>query len=129
MVIGTEKASVFGSVEKRFVYKKPITQPGPAAYTLKPDRPIKIQKTTMESKAKMQRLFKSAEVFGAKPALLGPSFGTQADRFKNADHAELPPPGAYDISKAFETIKTKGRIESSALASLGDRVIFKGLVI
>lgn len=81
-------------------------------------------------KEKMQNFFKkvankagSDNEVSTLHAVAG--FGTQSERFKKPEHAELPPPGAYDISKSFELLKTKGRIPNAALASLTDRVLFK----
>ncbi|KAJ3107498.1 Sperm-tail PG-rich repeat-containing protein 2 [Physocladia obscura] len=42
-----------------------------------------------------------------------PVFGTQTARFHNSNDADdLPPPGAYEIAHAFETLKTRGKIEN-----------------
>ncbi|KAJ3324699.1 Sperm-tail PG-rich repeat-containing protein 2 [Blyttiomyces sp. JEL0837] len=54
-----------------------------------------------------------------------PVFGTQSERFRSEAH-ELPPPGAYEIATAFETLKTKGRVDQrSFLASQMPRELFK----
>lgn len=43
------------------------------------------------------------------------------------EFVELPPPGAYDIAKSFDVLKTKGRIENTGvLASKNKRELFTG---
>lgn len=54
-----------------------------------------------------------------------PAFGSQTDRFI-AVHKDLPPPGAYEIAHAFNTLTTKGRVEKkSFMASQMKRELFK----
>ncbi|KAI9341973.1 hypothetical protein BDR26DRAFT_1006911 [Obelidium mucronatum] len=55
-----------------------------------------------------------------------PVFGSQTARFHKFDDGDgLPPPGAYEIAQAFETLKTKGRIEKqSMLGSQMTRELF-----
>ncbi|KAJ3283105.1 hypothetical protein HK104_010552 [Borealophlyctis nickersoniae] len=54
-----------------------------------------------------------------------PVFGTQMERFAGVEHADLPPPGAYEIADSFEKLKTKGQIaKTSAMTSTLQRELF-----
>jgi hypothetical protein len=59
------------------------------------------------------------------------AFGTQTPRFPGSGEAqELPPPGAYEIAEAFQTVKSKGRLDkSSILSSQMARELFPGKII
>jgi hypothetical protein len=53
-----------------------------------------------------------------------PVFGSQAGRFNQKIH-DLPPPGAYDVSEAFNSLKAKGMEGSGILASQCKRYLFR----
>ncbi|KAJ3413396.1 Sperm-tail PG-rich repeat-containing protein 2 [Chytridiales sp. JEL 0842] len=55
-----------------------------------------------------------------------PAFGRQTPRFPTGvENGDLPPPGAYEIAEAFDTLKRKGRLEkTSVLASKMERELF-----
>jgi hypothetical protein len=119
-----EKEPVFGSVRTRFDKKKTVLQPGPGSYSIEISN--QKPKSSSELKEKMQKLFKKVKNGNINSNNTGLSgFGTQADRFGKIDNADMPPPGAYEISKAFENVRNRGRLENSALASMTGRVLFK----
>jgi hypothetical protein len=113
----------FGTIANRFLPQKPTNLPGPGAYD------ADIPKQTERKTAGIFQL-------GSTKLLLGdtqlpsekvhiPAFGTQSNRFKDY-LSDLPPPGYYDISESFESMKTKGKAQHiSVLASKCKRDVFR----
>ncbi|KAJ3191071.1 Sperm-tail PG-rich repeat-containing protein 2 [Irineochytrium annulatum] len=57
-----------------------------------------------------------------------PVFGTQTERFAEKELTSgCPPPGAYEIAEAFETVKTKGRIQIPSLSNQMARELFPAM--
>lgn len=53
-----------------------------------------------------------------------PVFGSQAGRF-NHKIQDLPPPGAYEVSQSFNSLKAKGMEGSGVLSSQCKRDVFR----
>ncbi|KAJ3296050.1 Sperm-tail PG-rich repeat-containing protein 2 [Rhizoclosmatium sp. JEL0117] len=151
MTPGGTRPKAFGSVSERFVKPKPVKRPGqydianipppPPTHTSNGKRNGNIhtglpsRKHTPASPIKQKRrkpqvivqpLGGGGSAYPDAKNVRIPVFGTQTARFHKFDDAEdLPPPGAYEIAQAFETLKTKGRIEKhSMLGSHMTRELF-----
>ncbi|KAJ3028763.1 UNVERIFIED_CONTAM: Sperm-tail PG-rich repeat-containing protein 2 [Siphonaria sp. JEL0065] len=150
MTPGGTRPKAFGSVSERFIKPRAPKVPGPGQYdiaNIPPPPPpstsnkrngnihtgLPSRKTTPSSPIKqrkkkplviVQPIGTGASVDPQKVRI--PVFGSQTARFHKFDDADdLPPPGAYEIAQAFETLKTKGRIEKqSMLGSQMTRELF-----
>ncbi|KAJ3126312.1 Sperm-tail PG-rich repeat-containing protein 2 [Nowakowskiella sp. JEL0407] len=118
----------FGSISLRFPRQKLNTLPGPGAYSTTPPN---YQKTKAKSNSTFHALLSKGpfkiNVNGVEidPTKIHvPVFGTQTSRFNHSNGNDLPPPGAYEVSQAFETMKVKGKIKNTSLESETNREIF-----
>ncbi|KAJ3354669.1 Sperm-tail PG-rich repeat-containing protein 2 [Entophlyctis luteolus] len=140
MTPGGSRPKAFGSVSERFIKSKPQKAPGPGQYDIAnlPSSPVQkaskfggihtgLPSRKMSPRNKMKKQIVVARLGTVDPQKIRlPVFGTQAARFhKTDDLAALPPPGAYEIAHAFESLKTKGRMDKQGLlASYGTRELF-----
>ncbi|KAJ3324323.1 Sperm-tail PG-rich repeat-containing protein 2 [Boothiomyces sp. JEL0866] len=112
------------------------TQPGPGTYDfVNAKNPMKIENSGNE-RSKLQSRIQRLATKGPAVLKLGqtqflssnfhvPVFGSQTTRFDEFV-PDLPPPGAYDISEAFDHLKRKGRVSPTGmLASQSKRDVFK----
>ncbi|KAH6597779.1 hypothetical protein BASA61_003043 [Batrachochytrium salamandrivorans] len=137
------RPAAFGSITERFVETKRSNVPGPGTYSCMANSSDQLHIThsephqaTLAEKRKDPTLSKTSKPQGTVRLFLGdihlPSskmhaaiFGTQTERFSEYN-AELPPPGAYEIATSFNTVKGKGRIETTGvLASHTKRELFE----
>ncbi|KAJ3244263.1 Sperm-tail PG-rich repeat-containing protein 2 [Chytriomyces hyalinus] len=130
------RAKAFGSVSERFVKPRAPKVPGPGQYEIAnippPPTPMYGPKKTgniqtglpsrkntpnasRHRKKKPHIIVQSLNGDTADKVRI-PVFGSQTARFHTMDAPEgLPPPGAYEIAHAFETLKTKGRIDKQGI--------------
>ncbi|KAJ2991636.1 Sperm-tail PG-rich repeat-containing protein 2 [Globomyces sp. JEL0801] len=127
--------AAFGSISERF---RPPKEPGPAAYdkdNLEDKNPKRKSRRSAGRRQALESRIQKLALRGPGVVILGqnefessnfhvPVFGSQASRFEERV-PDLPPPGAYDVSEAFEHIKDTGRANVvGVLASRSKREIF-----
>ncbi|RKO93037.1 hypothetical protein BDK51DRAFT_30062, partial [Blyttiomyces helicus] len=130
------RSHAFGSLSERF--QAPRTKndpPGPGAYAPSADT-VRVGVPAPSDGARSLHSRAGGPIRGPVHVLVGnllaeaghvhsAVFGSQTERFRGAVHSDLPPPGAYEIGQAFETMKTKGRIaKTSVLVSQMPREVF-----
>ncbi|KAI8622554.1 hypothetical protein BC830DRAFT_439584 [Chytriomyces sp. MP71] len=130
------RPKAFGSVSERFIKPKAPKVPGPGQYditNIPPPPPntgskkgaiytgLPSRKNTPSSPNRQRKKKPQIVIHSLGPGVDAnkvriPVFGSQTARFHKMDDAEgLPPPGAYEIAQAFETLKTKGRIDKRGI--------------
>lgn len=55
-----------------------------------------------------------------------PIFGAQSDRFISDQEYSIPPPGSYEVSRAFEKLRQQGKARAGIVATMSQRNVFKG---
>lgn len=130
--------NAFGSLSDRFKEKRVMDVPGPGSYNV--DMAVdNINEPRVIST--IVGTLRKAELYGKTGSgedgdgggvidpvsIRVPVFGSQAQRFQTRVFEDpLPPPGAYEISDAFDRVKKRGEIlTTNALASKTRRILYK----
>ncbi|KAI8822561.1 uncharacterized protein EV422DRAFT_403683 [Fimicolochytrium jonesii] len=135
----------FGSVTERFPQPKLNLNPGPGAYNqtqadalAEQEAHEQVANSTRSRSAGSRPVTRMTRMMDQGPThfklghlLVNPAkahipvFGSQTERFTGTQHAELPPPGAYELGKAYEALKKHRVPKLSGMVSGTRREIFQ----